>query len=320
MKHTKIALCSVAALFVAGQAFAHTGVRDVVAEGAGSYNAFTLTHGCAAAVGYGTQQQYPVLGQSAAFPYGVNAVWRNADGSIIPADQDADGNDRNNGAGTIAADFLNLGVAGIAGFSSSFITANEIAIPSDIDPALRVVQGLIWKDGAMAPNMYNNMPFRVGAPVIEDHCVSTLNVRVAVINYCDIGKNEANDAAGPYKKPKDAFGRKVPMTNIVGAQQTNVTGATPYFDDMDGGNGGGNRADWWFAALEGGSALYNDPAILQPTYWATMKVVNSAVDTALCPGGEADLKEVSVEPNGLLVDTVLSGPNTRPFSKGNTDL
>ena len=62
MRHTKITFCTLAALFVAGQAVAHTGVRDKVtvsdAAGASSYNAFTLTHGC----GGDSGSAYPVLG------------------------------------------------------------------------------------------------------------------------------------------------------------------------------------------------------------------------------------------------------------------
>ena len=317
MKHTTLKLCTLAIAVASSQAFAHTIVRDVADEGTASNNAFVITHGCGAERG---TQSYPVLGQSAAFPYGNNAVWRNSDGSIIPADQDEEGNDRNNGAGTIEDLTLSLGLAGVGGFQSSFATTQEIVGPSDADPQTRVVQGILWKDGAMAPNLYTNTPFRVNAPLITDHCVKTLKVRIAVINYCDIAKNATNDANGPYVQPKDAFGRTIPMAALAGAQQTNVTPGTPVFSTMPAGNGDNNRADWWFPALEGSSALYNDPQMLQTSFWTELEINNSAVDTALCPGGEADLKEVTVEPNAIAVDRILSGPNTRPFTRGNTNL
>ena len=51
---------------------------------------------------------------------------------------------------------------------------------------------------------------------------------------------------------------------------------------MNAGNGDNNRADWWFTAPYGGSALYNDPDLLQPAYWTTMTVNNSAADLAAC--------------------------------------
>ena len=47
-KFKGLTLCTLAALFAAGQAFAHTGVRDQATEGTASYNGFTIGHGCGA--------------------------------------------------------------------------------------------------------------------------------------------------------------------------------------------------------------------------------------------------------------------------------
>ena len=74
-----LTLCSFAALFAAGQAVAHTGVRDKATEGAASYNGFTITHGC----GDHSGQTYPVLGQVALFPYGADVVFRDELGNPI---------------------------------------------------------------------------------------------------------------------------------------------------------------------------------------------------------------------------------------------
>jgi hypothetical protein len=304
-KFTKLALGSVAALLVAGQALAHTGVRDVVPEGTGSYNAFTITHGCGGDGG----QAYPVIGQSALFPYGALAVWRDSAGNIIQTG--------GNGNGTISTASLSLGVAGISGYQSPFTTTEEIVDGNG------VVQGLVWKDGAMAPNLYALTPFRVSAPTIANSCVKELRIRMGVINYCDVGKRANNDASGPYTAPKDIFGKKIPMVSIsdpalpgyLTGVQTNVAGA-PKYENQAGGNGDNNRADWWFMAPEGGSSLYSDPDLLQPAYWTTMRVVNTNYDTTCA----SPIDFVTVEPHGAAFNAYLTGPNTRPFTAGNNNL
>jgi hypothetical protein len=153
-------------------------------------------------------------------------------------------------------------------------------------------------------------PFKVTVPKIIDRDVKQVNVRIGVINYCDIG-NKANDAKGPYKKPKDAFGRNIPILATTAApDQINVNGA-PFFKGMEQGNGDNNRQDWWFKAPYGGSALYNDPEVLQPDYWTTLTVINSSA---------TGTRVVSIEPTGAAFDAILTGPNTRPFTKGDSNL
>ncbi len=296
---TKQALCSAAVLLLAGQAFAHTGVRDVInASGASttnSYNGFTITHGC----GGDSGDAYPVLGQSAVFPTFDRVVWREA-GTVFAAN---DGT----GAGIFAAP-INLSVTGYAGFSSPFTTTQEI-----VDPiaGTGTVEGLIWKNGAMEPKLNAVTPFKVTIPKIVDPTVAQINIRVGVINYCDFEKNAANDNLGPYKQPKDAFERKIPiLATAADPVQINVPGA-PVYVTLPAGNGDDNRQDWWFTEPYGGSALYNDVDLLQPTYWTTITVKNTSA---------TGTRVVSVEPTGAAFDAILTGPNTRPFTKGNINL
>lgn len=299
MINSKLTLCSLAALFAVGQAFAHTGVRDTANEGTGSYNAFTITHGCGNSTEGGPPaQSYPVLGQSAVFPNGDNVVWRDEKGAVIQVG--------GNGNGTISTPKLALAVAGIAG-GSAFQTTQEIV------DSLGVVQALLWKDGTMAPNMYTLTPFRVAAPTIANNCVKALKVRIGVINYCDLDANAGNDGRAPYKAPKDAMRKDIPRVSshksgFVQANSSDVDN----FRDLPKGNGDNNRADWWFTAPYGGSALYSDPEVLQPTYWTTLTVNNKAADIALCTGTQV---EYSVEPTGVAFDTYLTATNTAPFSK-----
>lgn len=309
-----LAFCSVVALLASGQALAHTGVRDAVEAGKASYNGFTITHGCG---GDTDPNAYPVIGQSAIFPQGDNVVWKESNGTVIT---------RGGGAGifdTLVLDHtgaplpdagVNWSVTGYNGFSSAFATSNEIV------NSLGVVQALVWKDGAMTPSMNTVTPFKITAPKIVDNCVTAVKARIGVINYCEVNKNASNDVRGPYKAPKDAFGRPVPFTNdiaLTGGIQQNVTPGSLVYKDIRAGNGDNNRADWWFMALDGGSTLYNDPDLLQPAYWATMTVNNTAANIAKCTGTQ---RTVTVEPTGLAFDQFLTPANVAPFSLGASNL
>lgn len=286
------------ALVGASTVHAHTGVRDPANEGASSWNAFTLTHGCGGDSGL----SYPVLGQSAVFPFGATAKWYkiNADGTDGPLL--ATGGD---GAGTIDAPApspgINLSVAGIDDGGAIFKTSEE-----EVD-ALGNVIALDWKDGVMAPNLYALMPFRITAPKIKDNCAKTLKVRIAVANWCDFHKNEANDKDGPYSAPKH-FRKRIPM--VVGytppggtaKPQINVPGA-PFYEYMDEGNGDNNRADWWFTGADKtGSKLFVDKELVEDTYWTTLTVNNTPEDIAKCTGTKYD---VAVQPGGQEIDTYL---------------
>jgi len=305
-KFKGLTLCALVALFASEQALAHTGVRDTAVEGTASYNGFTITHGCNnSSEGGPPAQQYPVIGQSAVFPSGDTAVWRDQTGAVIQVG--------GNGAGTITGDKLSLSVTGYSD-GSTFKTTEELV------DGLGNPQGLLFKDGVMAPNLNAITPFKITAPTIANNCVKTLKIRIGVVNYCDTDKNANNDAKGPWKSPKDDSGKdiKIPKTT---SEATGFVQAAPAnvgkFKEMTNGNGDNNRADWWFTAPYGGSALYNDPELLQPTYWTTLSVTNKTADLALCTGTQV---EYSVEPSGVAFDTILTGKNTRPFTKGSQGL
>lgn len=310
-----LAFCSLVALFASSQAFAHTGVRDKVTAGLASYNGFTITHGCG---GGADGVAYPVIGQAALFPFGALTVWKWKSDKVVPTGTVVPETELGQGIGSFGIDTIvkdhtgaalpdagiNLQVTGYSGgspFASSF----------EIFDDKGNVQGLLWKDGAMPNNMNAITPFKVTGPKISDPCVSALAVRLGVINYCDVGKNAANDNSGPYKAPKDAFGRPV---------RNGTAPNSPNFKTIAAGNGDNNRADWWFKAPHGGSALYNDIDTLQPSYWSTMTVTNPAAyakDSAgalACLGGAT--RTVIVEPTGAAFDAYLNEANTRGFSKG----
>lgn len=326
MKFTEIKFltaCSLAALCVAGQALAHTGVRDKVVASATanavSYNGFTVTHGC----GGDTGDAYPVLGQAAVFPTGDRVTWRDSAGVVIHRGVDAGIFDTRlrNPDGSLTLDpltqqpladpGLNLAVTGYASFASAFATVQEIVDSTALTPG--IVEGLLWKDGGMEPKLNTITPFRLTLPKLIDSTIKQVNVRIAVVNFCDMEKNAANDAAGPYKAPKDAFGRSIPrLTTFLAPDQINVAGA-PVYITLPAGNGDNNRADWWFTALDGVSTRWNDPQLLQTSYWTTITVINGSAD----PGATTI---VSVEPNAAAVDAILTGFNTRPFTKGDINL
>ena len=138
--------------------------------------------------------------------------------------------------------------------------------------------------------------------------------------YCDTGKNMANDNSGPWKAPKDAFGRSIPFISDIniGGIQTNVNGS-PVFTDIRAGNGDNNRADWWFYDLYNGSVLYNDPdlTVEGAALWSAGIVVNnSAADNTACTTAGGTLRDVTVEPAGSDLDLLLTGANTQPFTRG----
>ena len=148
--------------------------------------------------------------------------------------------------------------------------------------------------------------------------MKSLKIRVAVINYCDVAKNAANDIKGPYRQPKDAFGRAIPFLSILanGGIQTNVAGA-PVYTRLNAGNGDNNRQDWWFYQPYGGSALYTDLDMQNPAegngLWsAAITVNNSAADTDKCSGTPVTY---TVEPTGKAMDAYLTVQNTQPFTK-----
>lgn len=121
-------------------------------------------------------------------------------------------------------------------------------------------------------------PFIVSAPNIIDPCVSMLRVRIAVANWCEKGRNEAND---PENDRADWW---FPVPSI-----------------PDGSPG----------APGSGSTKFIDPQIVTATFWTTLTVNNvDTADPTTCPGGV--LREVAVQPAGTEIDTYLPNP---PFTE-----
>lgn len=309
MNFKNLKYCCPLIFLVAGQAFAHTVVKDALMEDLTTglhsgyqFNSFVITHGC----GGDSGQPYPPLGQAALFPFGDQAVWKDAAGNVIEVG--------GKGNGTIVGTTgigLNLAPDAISGAGSSFPTVNEI-----VDDLGRV-HALIWKNGAEPTEAWTMTPFKVRPPNIANPCVKNVNVRIGVINYCDINKNEANDAAGPYRQPRDMFNRpikKVQDLDYDGIQQNPQD--VDYYISMPEGNDDNNRADWWFPKPYGESQLYKDTDMLQTSYWTTMTVKNSDADVAACVAGGGTPVDVSVEPSAIDFDSYLNGDNTRPFTKG----
>jgi hypothetical protein len=100
--------------------------------------------------------------------------------------------------------------------------SSPFATAQEIVDSLGNVQALFWKDGAMEPKL-----------------------------------NATSDAKGPYKQPKDAFGRAISALSLLatsGGIQTNAPGL-PVYVTIPAGNGDNNRADWWFTTPYGSSGL-----------------------------------------------------------------
>ena len=319
-KNTSKALLigSLGALFISGQAFSHTGVKEAVLAGAASYNAFTISHGCGDNTQTGTAggDQFPVIGQSVVVPYGVKAtaIWRE---DIRP---DGPGLNAPEYTGNIPVSLgkFNLSLDSIAGASSPFSSVREIVDSTGI------VHGLVYSNGGLEPKLRAAVPFYVKAPVITDNCVTAIKVRMAVINYCDVGKNASNDEeTGPYAKPVDMFSRDIPITyatEVNGGKQRNVLADTEKYTALSGGNGKDNRADWWFYGTN--SIKYIDLDMLddvtESQFWTTMTINNDPALIKKCP--KRKQHALTVEPVGTDIDTYLSGPNTWPFTDGDSNL
>lgn len=299
--YTILVLASISMLFVGGQALAHTGFRDKTGvAGVASYNGFTITHGCddyaASAADPKHKLPYPVIGQIALFPYGTTAVWRNAaTKAIVPQPTNLTGT-------------FSLSPTGYNGFSSAFSTSAEIV------DELGNVHALKWGGGAMEPNMNTIPTFKITPPKFNSQCIKSIAIRAAIINYCDVGKDMANDDKGPYKAPKDAFGKLVPKTiNGTDAIQQNVTSNSNYTGTSKS-NGPNNRADWWFRDLVPASTLYTDQSILgEAGLWSAVFTVTPESTATACSGTAIDY---IVEPSGTDVDTYFNATNTRPYTTG----
>ncbi len=312
-----VLISSLGILLISGKTFAHTGVVDTTTTGTASYNAFTISHGCGDNTQTGTTggNQYPVIGQAFIAPYGSgdHVIWREDGGRPVGAGLN---NVPYTGTIPVSGEF-NMAVDSVAGASGPFPVVREIV------DTLGVVHGLVYSGGGLEPKLRAKVPFYVKPPAITDNCVTAIKVRMAVINYCDIGKNASNDTdKGAYAGAKDMFKNPIPITyatNVNNGIQSNVYADTPKYKALPGGNGKDNRADWWFYGTT--STKYIDPDMLEDVndgqFWTTLTVNNTAANIALCTGTKHAL---TVEPSGTDIDTYLSGPNTWPFTKGDSNL
>lgn len=268
----RLTMCSLTAFMCAQGVFAHTGVREQATESLTSYNGFTITHGCGSDTG---GDPLKVKGQSAVFPFGDNAntVWVDlATNTVIPT----------GGIGIVdlpdppAPPVFSLNPGGIQSNDPFFIQEEETADGTVDTP----VRALNWKGGpGLKTNLVGIPLFRVSAPTIVDACVSKLRVRIAVVNWCEKQKNEANDADN---------------------NRADWWFPTPLVDEGEPGAPGS------------GSDKFVDPDLVQEDFWTTLTVNNvDRADPANCPGGVH--REVAVQPSGADIDTFLP---YKPFTKG----
>jgi hypothetical protein len=175
-----------AALIAASQGgFAHTGVKETVdvnvggvPSGSSSNNAFVITHGCAGAEG---DTPIPVIGQSAVFPFGDDAVWvKLSDGSPTTAD-------------AVIGKALDLDPGGVYD-AGVFKTVTEENDPTAVNAhGSPIVRAINYLGGNIPPNLAAYAQFRVSVPAIVDKCVSKLRIRVAVANWCEKDQNQKSD-------------------------------------------------------------------------------------------------------------------------------
>ncbi len=287
------------AVYAAGQAvYAHTGVRDQATEGTTSYNGFTITHGCGSDTDP-TLPTLPVIGQSAVVPYGLAdsssgpTIWVDLSTNMVLA---------TGGTGIVslpalpALPIFSLSFGGIQQDDPFAIVREELdaASPtvvralnwqgSDEIHKLKRVRKNRWKlvkkpFAGLRTDLVGIPQFRVSAPTIIDDCVSKLRVRIAVTNWCEKGRNEAND---PDNNRADWwFPHPVIAPGTAGAPGT-------------------------------GSTKFVDVDLTQDSFWTTLTVNNVDLNPtpANCPGGA--LREVAVQPAGTEIDTYLANP---PFTK-----
>lgn len=208
----KLALYTAATVIcVAGQgAWAHTGIRDKVAEGVAGYNALTVTHGCATnEVAEGTvASRANVIAVSAVFPnaadpakakvYQLDSLGAPVGSALPDLSEHIVGILPGTG-------FTKLGLGLVAGGGTLF--PNFIpAVDTSADPAVApVIRGFrSWagpKPFAGAPleesivSATGLAPFKYGAVQFQStSCAKSLKVRVAIANWCKSGPATKNDA------------------------------------------------------------------------------------------------------------------------------
>ncbi len=272
----KMALYSVAAIMgVAGtNAFAHTGIRDVVKEGVAGYNAFTIGHGCNDNVELGPSQD--VIALSAVFPNAADpalATIYKLTGTGLQGETIPDLSNDIEGV-LPGVGFTQLGVRLVSGGGTLFanflptLDANKAvrgyhtwAGPKPYDSAPLAEQ--VTSATGLSPFRYGAIQFKATS------CAKNLKVRVAVANWCKRGKGTA------------AMGDRVDLwmghTTAVFNDQRTMPRATPY-----------------------------DPAVESP-FWPTMTVARDLAANPLdaaCNGGY----DLAIEPADADIDAFLPIP------------
>ena len=237
MKKYNIIALSIAAVMgmTAQTAFAHTGIKDKVfvegvgntGSGAGAYNAFTITHGCAtnAIPEGGAVQRLNVIAMAAVFPNSPSAtdaiIYRYKTGSVSSTAVGVDGTVLTGQATTLPVaspndltDDINGAVAGAA-FSNmglGLVTPNlfgSLLIPTLNDSS--VIRGYSVFSGPVQDGPYSIIEsplqesivsttglsaFKFNVPTFKTtSCAQNLIVRVAVSNWCKRGGGKKHDAA-----------------------------------------------------------------------------------------------------------------------------
>jgi hypothetical protein len=195
MKKITLSALTVVACALSQGVFAHTGVKDTITEGTTStYNAFTVTHGCASNTAVTGTPQLDVLGSSVVFP--------NAAGSTVNK-VDASGN-------TIAAIDLGTVINGTVG--GAFVNMSPAAIyPSlfdnmkvTFDTASNIRGFYTYGGGTLAGSKAVGLiPFRMAGVTFKAddagagtvNCAKSLKVRMAVANWCKRGVANNADPA-----------------------------------------------------------------------------------------------------------------------------
>jgi hypothetical protein len=186
-QQTSLAAVMIAGTLLAGTpaVFAHTGISSLPVapkDGQGSYlTAVTITHGCA---GSETQPQKPVVGASIVFPNSANSVATkiNADNTTEPV--------------TDLSQYVQDAVGGgLPTLAPALIQDDSVfKLNREVNEGT-TVRGFRWLDGAMKPNLYAYLPFRVTIPtIVPTTCVSKLRIRTAAADYCTKSQSADNDA------------------------------------------------------------------------------------------------------------------------------
>jgi hypothetical protein len=119
---SKQLILTAAVSLITSQAYAHTTIKDQASENMNSYNALNIGHVCGGDTG---TESYPVIGQTALFPYGDKVVWRKMS-TATPAVEISKSTGGDGGGVIAAGTTLSMGVSGYDGYSSPFASMDEI--------------------------------------------------------------------------------------------------------------------------------------------------------------------------------------------------